>query len=121
MVIGALCGPADRRFTSWSMKPHDRGGIDEAASSSTLGSGRIVFKLCTLDRTHIRHGIVALHKRLAATHQGCDNGLDDGKRRPFGLRPRSEGLGIMSTPWKTKYGLRRVRQEHPTLDEAIFA
>ncbi|MGA2128104.1 MAG: hypothetical protein ABSG76_18370 [Xanthobacteraceae bacterium] len=27
----------------------------------------------------------------------------------------------MSTVWKTKYGLRRVRQDSPTLAEAIFA
>ena len=27
----------------------------------------------------------------------------------------------MSTTWKTKYGLRRVRHDPPTLDDAIFA
>jgi hypothetical protein len=27
----------------------------------------------------------------------------------------------MSTTWKTKYGPRRVRQDPPTLEEAIFA
>ncbi len=27
----------------------------------------------------------------------------------------------MSTTWKTKYGLRRVRHDPPTLEEAIFA
>jgi hypothetical protein len=27
----------------------------------------------------------------------------------------------MSGPWKTKYGLRRVKHDPPTLEEAIFA
>jgi len=27
----------------------------------------------------------------------------------------------MSKPWNTKYGPRKVREEPPTLDEAIFA
>src|SRR3954451_23211279 len=27
----------------------------------------------------------------------------------------------MSEPWKTKYGLRRVKRDPPTLEEAIFA
>jgi hypothetical protein len=33
----------------------------------------------------------------------------------------STGLSRMSKVWKTKFGLRRVRQDAPTLEEAIFA
>ena len=33
----------------------------------------------------------------------------------------SAGLSRMSKVWKTKFGLRRVRHDAPTLEEAIFA
>jgi len=41
----------------------------------------------------------------------------DGRRKTKGVK----GRGSMSAIWNTKFGARRVRQEPPTLEEAVSA
>jgi hypothetical protein len=53
---------------------------------------------------------------IAAAHHQSDNGLQDSER--FKNKNKAKA---MSEVWKTKYGPRRVRNDPPTLEEAISA